>query len=164
MSFTTTSADNIITIGDTNDTIKLNKIMPMYTSAPTFDLSLSYIGAFITGTTGGTGVFYAAGTTIVTFNSVKAGVYLVSAGFTCYTDANSYGFSFIVSNSNASTTETVPLLNRCDENSLRVFHQYFPVVVFKNQADNAIYIRLKTDGSKGINCTDVYYGYLTRIG
>jgi hypothetical protein len=75
MSFTTTATDNIITIGDTDDTVKLNKISPLYTSVPTF--SIDNIGGFINGVDLSQNVGYYGSTSICKFENVPPGNYII---------------------------------------------------------------------------------------
>lgn len=157
MSFTTTSADNIITIGDTSDTIKLNQIMPMYTSVPTFDLS--YVGGFQSDISGSREVNTVFGSnvplTILTFSNVKNGVYILSCGFTLY--GPEYGFSVIVSNQSDATNATISCINR----GSNTYNQHYPTIAVKSSGTN-LYVRLSTSAS--LNCTNVHYGMITRIG
>ena len=157
MSFTTTSADNIITIGDTNDTIKLNQIMPMYTSVPTFDLN--YIGGFISGTKGTPGSFKNTPQTMFTFNNVKPAQYLVSISYSMRSDTTDPAVNICISNTSTSTTSTQNFVFYTNSSNEAYFSQTIP---YSCSTTGALYVNLHC--TENLITTSFDYGYLIRIG
>jgi len=169
MSFTTTSSTNEITIGDTNSTIYLNQIFPMYSSTPT-PIDLSYVGGFIVGTSNGSSVSVnstTSATYIYKFDNVPVGKYLAFCHFSV-TATGEYGFDLIISNSPtayvSSPPDTVVALHsttwRYDTN---YFYNF--VVPYENASKRTVYINFFSGpgSGKSTNCY-MYYGYLLRVG
>lgn len=154
MSFTTTSADNIITIGDTNDTIKLNKIMPMYTSVPTY--SLNYIGGFVLGTPLNQNTNISTTKPIYQFLNVPVGNYLANCHFKLNAGGQ-YGFEIRVSDT-SGTSSTSWQWTSTTWNSGATYTVILP---YQNNS-NDVYINLSSGGT--VNPASLFYGYLIRIG
>ncbi len=159
MSFTTTATDNIITIGDTNDTVKLNQISPLYTSIPTF--SINNIGGVINGVDMSQNDNYSIATSICKFENVPPGSYIVFFKSIIRGGSNAeYGF-------NVKWSETIR----------DIASPLYSFTTWKGQVDNTwcfpykkssstsntIYVTMYTSGSNGINAANVY-SHMVRIG
>lgn len=102
--FTTTSQDNNIVIGDENDSIKLNRIAPLYTTIPT-NFGLTYIGGKLSLSVNSTA--YSLTTTIQTiyqFDNVPVGIYIVNVDFELNGDFDGIEFSLKLSNTQNDVT------------------------------------------------------------
>jgi len=102
--FTTTSQNNNIVIGDENDSIKLNRIAPLYTTIPT-NFDLAYIGGKLSSSVDSAG--HTLSTTIkqiYQFDSVPIGIYIVNVDFQLSGGVDGIEFSLKLSNSTTDIT------------------------------------------------------------
>lgn len=157
MSFTTSSADNIITLGDVSDTIKLNKIMPLYTSNPSFDLN--FIGGFVKGTNGTTGQLTNTFAKLFEFTTVKPGQYLVSMSYSIrVVSGGDPVVNVCISNVQTSTTSTQDFVFFNNGSNEACFTQTIP---YSCTTTGTLYVNLHTAGD--IYLQKIDYGYLIRI-
>lgn len=168
MSFTTTSADNIITIGDTNDTIKLNQIMPMYTSIPGNNkfnenslISLNSLGGFFNGTSSNinTNIGQNVQKTFCTFSSIPAGNYLIYLHARVYSSSPDPGYQIKISNTQDDTAN-----NQWNGTMWLGEDRFMLSFPYINSSTQNIYINISTAADNGLNVTDVYYAYIQKIG
>jgi len=161
MSFTTTSPDNIITIGDANDTIKLNKISPLYTSVPAvFDLS--YVGGIVSGTYQNLNTsFRNTVVNICKFDNVPPGNYIVF--FNCNVHGvGEYGFVLKLSNLSTVCSDT-----DCDYHNVTLNYdvRFLFSIPYANNTKQTLYINAYSNNPpNSISMNEFYYGYLMRIG
>jgi len=165
MSFTTTSSDNIITIGDTNDTIKLNQIMPMYTSVPTDNsnnvIALNSLGGFFNGTASNinTNIGQNVSKTFCTFSNIPKGNYLIYVNARVVSSSPDPGYQIKISTTQDDTTN-----NQWHGLMWQSEDRFMLNIPYINSYLQNIYINISSGAANGINVTNFYYAYIQKIG
>lgn len=155
MSFTTTSPDNVITIGDTNDTIKLNKISPLYTSITTSDFegNLSVIGGYKTASNSTSGYSFV-------FDTVPIGVYILCLSFYARSSVGGNGGTVYLTTTVDNTTDAFETFSYLGEGSANSDSQTGLTYVFTNTASRTIYAYITIANRAAIG---LQWGKIVRI-
>jgi len=159
-----TSSTTNITIGDTNDTVKLNRIFPLYTSIPSaFDLN--YIGGKFDGTNihANTQTIGTTGVCMFKFDNVPVGQYIVSILFEVGANNSNPTFRVKVSDTSGNVTTPYSFVGlHYDVGSSNGARDVQISPIYVNTTSGSVYVSIKTD-SNSIAVKEKN-AYLIRIG